>query len=219
MASVFSYYKDAYIALETFDRVDINDIAIESLNSDMRSIAEDLNPKLMDASGRYNAAINSKDYDGALKALTEIESIAKTWKSRLNALPAESLSKTIIRTTVKIAAVLVSCYVITHSRLLLGLVRKWIIERGGKEVVAGIAAFGVDLVAQTKSFSTIFGEITNFMIKRTALRGGDKSQYKDDPNRHNGTYIAAQVGLDTWLKNVETAKNEIRKIQAEEKAK
>lgn len=219
MASVFSYYKDAYIALETFDRADINDIAIESLNSDMRSIAEDLNPKLMDASGRYNAAINSKDYDGALKALTEIESIAKTWKSRLNALPAESLSKTIIRTTVKIAAVLVSCYVITHSRLLLGLVRKWIIERGGKEVVAGIAAFGVDLVAQTKSFSTIFGEITNFMIKRTALKGGDKSQYKDDPNRHNGTYIAAQVGLDTWLKNVETAKNEIRKIQAEEKAK
>lgn len=219
MASVFSYYKDAYIALETFDRADINDIAIESLNSDMRSIAEDLNPKLMDASGRYNAAINSKDYDGALKALTEIESIAKTWKSRLNALPAESLSKTIIRTTVKIAAVLVSCYVITHSRLLQGLVRKWIIERGGKEVVAGIAAFGVDLVAQTKSFSTIFGEITNFMIKRTALKGGDKSQYKDDPNRHNGTYIAAQVGLDTWLKNVETAKNEIRKIQAEEKAK
>lgn len=219
MASVFSYYKDAYIALETFDRADINDIAIESLNSDMRSIAEDLNPKLMDASGRYNAAINSKDYDGALKALTEIESIAKTWKSRLNALPAESLSKTIIRTTVKIAAVLVSCYVITHSRLLQGLVRKWIIERGGKEVVAGIAAFGVDLVAQTKSFSTIFGEITNFMIKRTALKGGDKSQYKDDPNRHNGTYIAAQVGLDTWLKNVETAKNEIRKIQAEENAK
>lgn len=219
MASVFSYYKDAYIALETFDRADINDIAIESLNSDMRSIAEDLNPKLMDASGRYNAAINSKDYDGALKALTEIESIAKTWKSRLNALPAESLSKTIIRTTVKIAAVLVSCYVITHSRLLQGLVRKWIIERGGKEVVAGIAAFGVDLVAQTKSFSTIFREITNFMIKRTALKGGDKSQYKDDPNRHNGTYIAAQVGLDTWLKNVETAKNEIRKIQAEEKAK
>lgn len=219
MASVFSYYKDAYIVLETFDRVDINDIAIESLNSDMRSIAEDLNPKLMDASGRYNAAINSKDYDGALKALTEIESIAKTWKSRLNALPAESLSKTIIRTTVKIAAVLVSCYVITHSRLLQGLVRKWIIERGGKEVVAGIAAFGVDLVAQTKSFSTIFGEIANFMIKRTALKGGDKSQYKDDPNRHNGTYIAAQVGLDTWLKNVETAKNEIRKIQAEEKAK
>lgn len=219
MASVFSYYKDAYIALETFDRADINDIAIESLNSDMRSIAEDLNPKLTDASGRYNAAINSKDYDGALKALTEIESIAKTWKSRLNALPAESLSKTIIRTTVKIAAVLVSCYVITHSRLLLGLVRKWIIERGGKEVVAGITAFGVDLVAQTKSFSTIFGEITNFMIKRTALKGGDKSQYKDDPNRHNGTYIAAQVGLDTWLKNVETAKNEIRKIQAEEKAK
>lgn len=219
MASAFSYYKDAYIALETFDRADINDIAIESLNSDMRSIAEDLNPKLMDASGRYNAAINSKDYDGALKALTEIESIAKTWKSRLNALPAESLSKTIIRTTVKIAAVLVSCYVITHSRLLQGLVRKWIIERGGKEVVAGIAAFGVDLVAQTKSFSTIFGEIANFMIKRTALKGGDKSQYKDDPNRHNGTYIAAQVGLDTWLKNVETAKNEIRKIQAEEKAK
>ena len=219
MASAFSYYKDAYIALETFDRADINDIAIESLNSDMRSIAEDLNPKLMDASGRYNAAINSKDYDGALKALTEIESIAKTWKSRLNALPAESLSKTIIRTTVKIAAVLVSCYVITHSRLLQGLVRKWIIERGGKEVAAGIAAFGVDLVAQTKSFSTIFGEITNFMIKRTALKGGDKSQYKDDPNRHNGTYIAAQVGLDTWLKNVETAKNEIRKIQAEEKAK
>lgn len=219
MASAFSYYKDAYIALETFDRADINDIAIESLNSDMRSIAEDLNPKLMDASGRYNAAINSKDYDGALKALTEIESIAKTWKSRLNALPAESLSKTIIRTTVKIAAVLVSCYVITHSRLLQGLVRKWIIERGGKEVVASIAAFGVDLVAQTKSFSTIFGEIANFMIKRTALKGGDKSQYKDDPNRHNGTYIAAQVGLDTWLKNVETAKNEIRKIQAEEKAK
>lgn len=217
MNSVFSYYKDAYLALESFDQN--TDIAIESLNGDMQSIAEDLNPKLMDASGRYNAAIHSGDYDSALKALNELESVVKTWKSRLNALPAEAISKTIIRTTVKMASVLVSCIFIINSRTIRNFVKTWIMSHGGKEWIAKFISSGINFAVGGEAFSTIFKAISGLFLHLANTTGGDKSQYKDDPNRHNGTYIAAQVGLDTWLKNVETAKNEIRKIQTEEKAK
>jgi len=214
MTSSLMIYRDTYACLEAYDR-ETENIAFESLQSDMTAIAEDLNPKLADYSAKYNAAFSAGKYDDALDALNELEKIVKTWKNRLNALPAEAMSKTILRTTVKIAATLVSIFIICKIGRIQDFIKTALINMGASKGVVFVGAIVGGAAATHKPFSFLFDEVVKFFMTR--VKKDEKAQYKNDPNHHNATYVAAQVGLDRWLQGISVLKSDLKNLQADAK--
>lgn len=214
MVSSLMVYRDTYTCLEAFDRA-TESFAMESLQSDMTDIAKDLNPKLADYSSKYNAAFSAGKYDEAMDALNELEKIVKTWKGRLNALPAEAMSKTVLRTTVKIAAILVSIFIIAKTGRIQNFIQTSLLRMGAGPGLAVVGSIVGGSVATYKPFSVIFGEIAKFFTTRVTK--DEKSRYKDDPNHHNATYVAAQVGLDRWIEGIGILKSDLKNLQAEAK--
>lgn len=219
MSSSLLAYKDACTAIENYDiKFDSEWPALESLQTDMESIAEDMNPKLQDAAGRFNAAVTAEKYDDAINALTDIENIAKTWKKRLAALPPESMSKTVLRTTGKVAAVLVSCLVLAASPTINASITGWFAHSFKSLAATKVVLLIKDITVNGKAFGVLFRAISSLFMK--IAHSGDANganAYKNDPNHHNANYVAAQVGLDEWLSKVALAKAELRKMQAGQK--
>ena len=212
-----SYYGDYRMikqCLESYD-CESDSIAMENLNRDLVDIAKDLNPQINNAVARYQAAYNAEKYDEAMSILNEIEGCVRTWKRRLSALPAESMSKTIIRTTVKITAILISIFVIAKTGRITSFFTRTLTSMGASNAMIGIGSVAGGIAVTQPAWSTIFKNVAKFLANRVSK--DDRERYKDDPNHHNATYVAAQVNLDKWMEGVAILKSDLKKLQEEAK--
>lgn len=73
--SYMSYYTEAFEALESFDRYDSMDLAIESINRDIKKAQDSFNSQFSKVTADLQAQLKEKNEAGALKAVDDLDKL------------------------------------------------------------------------------------------------------------------------------------------------
>lgn len=196
----------------------------ESLAESVSSISEEFSKKAGEIYKDFNVAYRKKDYNAAMKHLNNLENTVRQWDAKLKELPPEKMSRTVIKNTIRIIAIIAGIAIMLFGPMAIGKILPHalikMIGHGLPTAIASgkamnVAAFagmvgatGVGSYAYSKNVVSALTDHANKKLYR------QKHGTERDPNAHNGRYVAEVLLIDQWLKTIARLKKKLQDMQA-----
>lgn len=222
-----SFLYDAEKAIESELRYEDHpfDSALEeSLAESVSSISENFSKRAGEIYKNFNVAYKKKDYNAAMKSLNDLENTVRQWDAKLKELPPEKMSRTVIKNTIRIIAVIAGIAIVLFGSFAFAKVfptavmkligrgaPKALASKGSATAAAYTAVFGTSY-AGGKMSGTALGKLLTDQANKKLYR--QKHGTEHDPNAHNGRYVAEVLLIDQWLKTIARLKKKLQDMQA-----
>jgi hypothetical protein len=222
-------YMSAYSsALESFAVAlsDCDDEALESFRKEFKKLNKDRQKEVDDLYAQLIASYKAGQYIDALARADDIEKLIKDWKAELKELPPESKWGTVAYITaamlcaVAYAAIALNAPATVSSAA--ALFNKLGMVKTAADIMTPQSVTSLVKLGRAGVFNMVVNALmaailpkarTAHILKRDPLA----SQYSNDPNGKNATYITMQRSLDDSLKTLDSVREEIKRACRENK--
>lgn len=196
----------------------------ESLAQNVSNISEEYSKKAGEIYKDFNVAYRKKDYNAASKYLNDLENTVRQWDAKLKELPPEKVGRSVIKNTLRILVIIASLALLLFgpfaiSGVLPGAMIR-LVGHGLPKAVASASALKAGAFAGMIG-TTVAGSYTYTKSMTSALTDyANKKLYRQkhgteqDPNAHNGRYVAEVLLIDQWLKTITKMKKKLQDMQS-----
>lgn len=234
--SIYTCYDETLDLMKELDSAIENNLKVEdpsfddaleeSLSKSAAAISEEYGEQASKIYGSFNAALRKKDFNKAQAELTNLENVVRQWNAKLKELPPENVGKTVVKNTIKVILVIAGIALAMFGPYGLAKIAPTILQkligRGLPAALWGRGGITGAAITIGGEFALSLAGVKLYMQNLTTLLTdhankkifNQKHPGANDPNAHNGKYVAEVLVTDQWLKTIAKCKKKLLEKQS-----